>query len=317
MAPSRSVDSSSWLSKPTSTSNIHPSRGVTPFRLDRRLLAKRSARVAALLIEKPNEDACGLLHDIPGDAETFELVARFCHGFDVNLSTSSGRWLRRVSCQKGIGLSKPLGEPARELTSDRNGEEDSCRKWKKLASLPLHLYEPIIQGMIQHGMPPDYVAGSLLQYIKRWICSDNMERSCSQREVIEAVERLLPSHKNILSCTLLFEMLSIAINLDASFLCKNGFEISDRKTTGPGICQGSLHTCLSLLCTDASGLARVAKLMEEFLAEAASDGELKPSDFLSLADLSVSASEGTNHCPDGIYRAVDIYLDKHRGFDRV
>ncbi|GAB4862051.1 hypothetical protein Ancab_037305 [Ancistrocladus abbreviatus] len=408
MAPRRSVDSSLWLSKPPS-SNIHTSMGSTPFRLDSRLLAKRSAKVATLLNEKPNEDPCNLLQDIPADPETLELLARFCHGFDVNMSSeniipliclaehlvmteshSTNNLLKKArvffeqrilpswnECIKSLlsadhvfqqamqlhlldacvesltrkALAHPnlLGDPTRDLKIDADGKEDSyahgCRmnarrrlfvcNWKseELSSLPVHLYEPIIQRMIQHGMPPEYVTGSLLQYINRWICSDGMERS-SQREVVEAVERLLPSHKNLLSCTLLFEMLSIAITLDASFLCKNGFEIR----IGKQLDQASVKDLFipTSLCykqveydiesvrrimqsfyknftgADASGLVKVAKLMEDFLAEAASDGDLKTGDFIALADLSVSASTGTNRYSDGIYRAVNIYLDKHR-----
>lgn len=50
------------------------------------LLAARSSKLAALLKEKPEDDLSHLLGEIPTDSETFELVARFYHGFDINLS---------------------------------------------------------------------------------------------------------------------------------------------------------------------------------------------------------------------------------------
>ncbi|XP_060217900.1 BTB/POZ domain-containing protein At5g17580 [Lycium barbarum] len=50
------------------------------------LLAARSAKLAALLKENPEDDLSHLLGDIPTDSQTFELVARFCYGSDINLS---------------------------------------------------------------------------------------------------------------------------------------------------------------------------------------------------------------------------------------
>lgn len=50
------------------------------------LLAARSSKLAALLKENPEDDLSHLLGEIPTDSETFELVARFYHGFDINLS---------------------------------------------------------------------------------------------------------------------------------------------------------------------------------------------------------------------------------------
>lgn len=61
-----------------------------------------------------------------------------------------------------------------------------------------------------------------------------------------------------------------------------------------------------------SGLLSVAELIDEFLAEISADIDLKMTTFTAFADMSVAASAGTPRTSDGIYRAVDIYLDKHQ-----
>ncbi|KAM1175578.1 hypothetical protein ACFX13_028646 [Malus domestica] len=68
----------------------------------------------------------------------------------------------------------------------------------------------------------------------------------------------------------------------------------------------------SFTSSDVSGLVAVAELIEEFLAEIASDIDLKIGTFVELAEMSIAASLGIQRTSDGIYRAVHIYLDKHR-----
>ncbi|PSS26422.1 BTB/POZ domain-containing protein [Actinidia chinensis var. chinensis] len=210
-----------------------------------------------------------------------------------------------------------------------------------LEILSLQIYEPIMQEMIQRQVPPEYVAASLCQYAKKWVFSssargDDMSiyRRNSQREVIEAVERLLPRDRGLLPCTLLFEMLNSAIFLEASSECRAGFEIR----VGKQLDQAKVNDLLipsqgyakeleydvecvkrilkNFYCnytsSDVSGLIKVAELVENLLAEIASDVDLKTSTFISLAEMTTSASVGMHRNSDGIYRAIDLYLDKHR-----
>ncbi|EPS72379.1 hypothetical protein M569_02379, partial [Genlisea aurea] len=55
---------------------------------------------------------------------------------------------------------------------------------------------------------------------------------------------------------------------------------------------------------------RVTKLMENYLAEIASDRNLSVSKFISLSELIPDRSRATE---DGMYRAIDIYLKAHPG----
>ncbi|XP_022980433.1 BTB/POZ domain-containing protein At5g17580-like [Cucurbita maxima] len=67
------------------------------------------------------------------------------------------------------------------------------------------------------------------------------------------------------------------------------------------------RVCSSIL----EGLIVMAKLIEEFLFEVASDRELEIGAFVSLVEMSSAASMGTDRSSFGIYSAIDIYLDKH------
>ncbi|KAI3440260.1 NPH3 domain-containing protein [Psidium guajava] len=250
-------------------------------------------------------------------------------------------------------LGKPIKAP--KLDESSEGEVDGeCRPnarrklfvldWQSedLTTLPLQFYEPVIKAMNLQGIPPEFVAASLCQYVKRWICSsptgeETMSIYNSQREVIEAVERLLPREPRLLPCTLLFQMLNSALNLEASADCRNGFEIRIGRQLDQATVNDLLipfrgyatETQYDLGCvkrilksfytnyTDASDFIKVADLIEELLAELAGDVDLEVTSFLALAEMSLAASTEIHASSDGIYRAIDIFLDKHRSLTEL
>lgn len=247
---------------------------------------------------------------------------------------------------KALADPRLLGEPMKNSTCNEDSEDEEVFKpnarrklfspdWKSedLTTLSLQLYNPLIQAMNQHGVPPEYVAASLCQYVKKWANSGENE-TIYKRGVIEAVERLLPPEKGILPCTLLFEMLRLAICLECSNDCRSGFEIRIGKQLDQAEVKDLLipsqgyskeiqydiecvrrilkHFYANYSSTDVSGIISVAELIEEFLMEVASDIDLRIDTFVSLAEMSLAASLGTQRNSDGIYRAINIYLDKHR-----
>ncbi|KAK3006880.1 hypothetical protein RJ639_016392 [Escallonia herrerae] len=415
MATRRCIEASSWVSKPICSKDVQLHICGVPFTLGRELLAARSAKLAELLKLNPQEDLSHLLEDIPADPKTFELVGRFCHGYEVNITAEnvvrvcclasflemtedhstnnllkmaltffkqkvipswnkSVRALRTTesilqpasklglvdACADSIitkALTNPhfLGEPVKILTFDDDGEDNENThrpnarrqlfvldwKYEDLTTLSLQLYEPIIRSMIQRQVSSEYVAASICQYAKtRIFCTaaigDDMpiSKKHDQREAIEAVQRLLPHERGLIPCTLLFEMLRLAIALEASLECRNGFEIRIGKQLDQATVKDLLipshgyakelqydTECVKKIlkifyCNytspDVSGLITVAELVEDFLAEVASDIDLKMSTFISVAEMSIAASAGTQRRSDGIYRAIAIYLDKHR-----
>lgn len=255
---------------------------------------------------------------------------------------------------KALANPSLLGEPIKKMNAHESEDEDdeyrpNARRrlfdldWKSedLTTLSLQLYEPIIHEMSQRGVPPEYVAASLCNYTKKWVFSSSkgegkmsIYKRKSQREILEAVERLLPHVRGLLPCTFLFEMLRCAILLEASSNCRNGFEMRIGKQLNQATAKDLLipsqgyarevqydiecvrrilkHFYANYTASDISGLIAVAELVEDFLAEVASDIDLKVESFTALAEMSVAATLGTHRSADGLYKAIDIYLNKHR-----
>lgn len=374
-------------------------------------MAEKCAKVAALLKENPQENLSLLLGEIPTDPQTFELVGRFCHGLEIELSTENvvhicclayylgmtedhrtnnllkrallyfqhnvvPSWNKSIRALKTmenvlqqaveIGLvdacaeslvaqalddPRLLGEPIKidGCDGDENGFRPNARRklfdieWKSedLTVLAIRLYEPIISAMIHRQVPLEYVAASLCQYVQNWVAGEKrgdnnstIYKKNSEREVIEAIQRLLPDEKGLVSCRSLFEMLQSAVALSASAECRDGLELRIGKQLDQATVQDLLKLCqlytkdekyntecvkrilknyyCNYTSSDISGLVAVAELIDEFLAEVSHDTDMNVNTFVSLAELSASVSTETKGSSDGIYRAVDIYLDKHR-----
>ncbi|KAL6124679.1 hypothetical protein ACLB2K_077191 [Fragaria x ananassa] len=398
MEKKRSKDTSAlWLPKstPDLQLNVRGCQRGQAFTMDKELLAAKSAKFAARLKENPQEDLSNFLHIVPADAETIELVARFYHGYELQICSQNVVQLISVAdylemteshCKDNL-LNKAvsyfqqrilpiwsetikalqstekkakaspqlLGEPIRNSTANvDDSDEDyeiykpNARRrlfdfdWKSedLTTLSLQLYEPLMHGMNKHGVPSQYVAASLCNYIKKWVfCGSGEEahKKRYQKDILEAVERLLPDEIGLLLCTLLFQMLRHAIYLEVTSDCRNGIEIRIGKQLDQARVQDLLIPsqgyskvlqydiqCVRRIVkvfyanysssnvSDVTGLIAVADLIDEFLAEVASDIDLKISTFVGLAEMMISASMGVKKNSDGIYRAVSIYLDKHR-----
>ncbi|KAG6663779.1 BTB/POZ domain-containing protein At3g03510 [Carya illinoinensis] len=376
------------------------------------LLAARSAKISEILKESSQEGLSHFLQDMPAAAKTFDLIIKFCYGYELDMSTENvvpvtclafhlkmteshsrnnllhkalafleqrvlPSWNETIkalctveniykqvvnyglvdACIESLvakALVDPslLGEPIKNSicadfmedadivyrTDARRRLFDLERQSEDLTVLPLLLYESIILAMNKRVVPPKNVAVSLSAYAKKWVSSISTGREKmssykrnSEREVIEAVERLLSHERGILSCTVLFDMLRSAIILEASSDCINGFEVRIGKQLEEATVkdlfipfQGNAKEdieCLREILkifygnythSNLSGLIAVAELMEEFLAEVSSNIDLKPEEFVSLADILIAASLVTQRRSDGIYRAIDIYLRNHR-----
>ncbi|XP_051144229.1 BTB/POZ domain-containing protein At5g17580-like [Andrographis paniculata] len=63
---------------------------------------------------------------------------------------------------------------------------------------------------------------------------------------------------------------------------------------------------------DRRGLVAVSELIDGFLAKIAGNEELTAETFSALADMSAAALSGTRRTSDGLYGAINTYLDAHR-----
>lgn len=164
-----------------------------------------------------------------------------------------------------------------------------------------------------------------------------------QKILLESVIKLLPEKKGKLFCRFLLGLLRVALILGVNHTCQSSLErrigaqldqatldgllipsYSDSDTLYNTDCvERMLHHFLSsesrltslppssfdLETSPSSGpLKRVAKLVDGYIAEVASDVNLKPDKIRLLAE---SLPESSRSLHDGLYRALDIYFKEH------
>ncbi|KMS97363.1 hypothetical protein BVRB_6g156040 [Beta vulgaris subsp. vulgaris] len=406
----RTQESSFWCSKHTNSSNNLQLLCNASIKFDKVLLAKRSATIASLLEQNPDEDVSAFLKEIPSEHETLELIARFCHNFDVKMTSDniislicvsnhlkmtefhspnnllnnaiaflqqnilpswdqiirSLRALRGPTFEQAVknGLfnicvealtehvaSDPtrLAQPImveyannsnrpmidnsnvtrRKLFAEADHSETSLcfeSPSEDLTSLPLRMYESIIEAMAEQKVRQENIAGSLYRCLKR---------NEANREAIETVERLLPDNtytsKNtkytLYPYAILLDMYASAVSVEASSECiaslenrigKDLYRITIEDLLALDLDVESIRRILkgyygNFTDHDSSGLVAVAELMEEYLLNVAKTREIDVMSFIEITEMTSSASNlGNYRCSDGIYNAVVAYLEKHK-----
>ncbi|KAJ7556049.1 hypothetical protein O6H91_05G066500 [Diphasiastrum complanatum] len=168
-----------------------------------------------------------------------------------------------------------------------------------------------------------------------------------QQILVETIVSMLPREKNATSCSFLFGLLRTAYILDTTVACKSDLEQRlgmqlDQATLDdllvPSLSYNGdalldieiIHRIVknflqqkeheepeeSRIMYDSDGegspsqsaLVKVAKLVDTYLAEIATDSNLKLSKFISLAEL---IPDHARVVDDALYRAIDIYLKSH------
>ncbi|GJZ22790.1 BTB/POZ domain-containing protein [Tanacetum coccineum] len=140
-----------------------------------------------------------------------------------------------------------------------------------------------------------------------------------QRVLLESIIKLLPERKGKSFCRFLLGLLRVALILGVndkyqdSLARKIGMQLELATLEGLLIqililyiiinCFGSF----AIFCT-AVPLRKVSKLVDNYMAEVASDVNLKPEKMQSLAEALPESARSLN---DGLYRAVDVYFEAH------
>ncbi|KAF5458224.1 hypothetical protein F2P56_022271 [Juglans regia] len=174
-----------------------------------------------------------------------------------------------------------------------------------------------------------------------------------EKLVVETIVSLLPVEKLIVPITFLFGLLRSAVMLDCTIACRLDLErrigsqldiatlddllIPSFRDAGDTLFDvDTVHRILvnfsqqddseddmedaSVFESDSphspsqSALFKVAKLVDNYLAEIAPDANLKLAKFMVIAD-ALPAHARTIH--DGLYRAIDIYLKAHQGLSEL
>ncbi|MCD9645755.1 BTB/POZ domain-containing protein sr1ip1 [Datura stramonium] len=161
--------------------------------------------------------------------------------------------------------------------------------------------------------------------------------------VLETIVSLLPRDKNALSISFLSMLLRAAIYLETTVSCRVDLERRMSLQLGQAVLDDLLIPSYSLTggtlfdvetvkrimtnfleyemvgnrlgCNDeenafpsASDMEKVGKLMEDYLAEIATDSNLSVSEFISVAEVIPEQSRITE---DTMYKAIDMYLKAH------
>ncbi|CAN4082999.1 unnamed protein product [Withania somnifera] len=163
-----------------------------------------------------------------------------------------------------------------------------------------------------------------------------------KRVVLETIVSLLPREKNALSVSFLSMLLRAAIYLETTVACRLDLEKRMALQLGQAVLDDLLipsysftgdtlfdvetvqHIMMNFLDHELEGnllgdeeyhvspslsdMERVGKLMENYLAEIASDRNLSVIKFINLAEVIPEQARITE---DGMYRAIDIYLKAH------
>lgn len=219
-----------------------------------------------------------------------------------------------------------------------------------LSSLSLPLYELVVSALACSGLPPEHLAQCVYRYAKRWLdhatfmdcpppTAVGMDIKMSvirdrlgQREVIEMVERLMPNERGALHVRCLFQLLRSAMSLHASQKCRSGFEarigkqlpeasVEDLRIACYGYAKETKYDVKCVIrilnhfwSNSCPELEAVSDVLEDFAAEVAADDNLRKEDFVAISKVLITVLKPTKRSHDGLYRAVDIYLDAHGFF---
>ncbi|MCD7459357.1 BTB/POZ domain-containing protein sr1ip1 [Datura stramonium] len=163
-----------------------------------------------------------------------------------------------------------------------------------------------------------------------------------KRVVLETIVSLLPREKNALSVSFLSMLLRASIYLETTIACRLDLEKRMALQLGQAVLDDLLIPSYSFtgdtlfdvetvqrimmnfldyeiegnqlgdeeyhVSPSLSDMERIGKLMENYLAEIASDRNLSVAKFINLAEVIPEQARITE---DGMYRAIDIYLKAH------
>ncbi|CAK9237790.1 unnamed protein product [Sphagnum troendelagicum] len=232
-------------------------------------------------------------------------------------------------------------------TSSHRSSKAASESWwfEDLSTLSVHLMARVVKVMMANRASDHRVlAKFLLHYLRSALPATQR----AQRQVIEVVVSLLASlERSSVSCRSLLGLRRIAITLRAGKLCRRELE----RMIGAQLDKASLDNILippatslparssstsssssslydvelvlrlvdfflkdkaeALMVISApvqSALTKVGELMDKYLVEIAADTHLRASRFLALAE---SLPDYARESDDGLYRAIDIYLEAH------
>ncbi|CAL9771125.1 unnamed protein product [Musa acuminata subsp. burmannicoides] len=208
-------------------------------------------------------------------------------------------------------------------------------------------FSKTLTGIEAKGDRPELLSSILSHYSSRWLpelsgraADDASPESptaawLKKRFFIETLASILPTEKRSVSCDVLLTLLRTASMVGAAASCVRELEARaaaqlDEASLEELMIPAFSHTCGTLLnvglvlrlvrrfagnnddggaaVRSGAALARVAKLVDSYLAEAALDAGLTVAEFEELAN---SLPAHARAMDDGLYRAVDTFIKAH------
>ncbi|CAI0405600.1 unnamed protein product, partial [Linum tenue] len=212
-----------------------------------------------------------------------------------------------------------------------------------LTVLRIDLFQRVLIAMVSRGFKQYALGPVLMLYAQKSLRGletfgkpkkkIDPQQEHEKRVVLETIVSLLPRERNAMSVSFLSMLLRAAIYLETTVACRLDLEKRMASQLGQAVLDDLLIPAYSFTgdtlfdvdtvkrimmnyteseaeAAGKSDMERVGKLMENYLAEIASDRNLGVSKFIGLAEL---VPEQSRIVEDGIYRAIDIYLKAHPG----
>ncbi|XP_015895723.2 BTB/POZ domain-containing protein At3g19850 [Ziziphus jujuba] len=264
------------------------------------------------------------------------LLAKIAQNSDLGLIAAS-------SSSSSSSPDTPSGfrlfSPSSKTTSESTKLSSSSKAWwfDDLASLPPQIIEKIIQSLGAFGTDNNslILTRFLLHYLKLAIHRRVHSRTqpgvfsskCAFLGLAEtAVNGVISAGKRAFSCRALFWVLRILSGFGLSKEGRLGLErligelldeatLDDLMVSGHdrGVYDVNLVIRLIKVFVNNDGvsvqkLKKVGKLVDKYLGEISPDQNLKTTKFLGVAE---SLPDSARNSYDGVYRAIDIYLEAH------
>ncbi|KAI3928251.1 hypothetical protein MKW98_023852 [Papaver atlanticum] len=237
-------------------------------------------------------------------------------------------------CDESSSISSPDSSGFRyscDTKSTESGKHNSSRpNWwfEDLTFLNQYLLEKLIKAMLSRKFDQLTISRFLFYYQKTRSSGANLDKKLKIMETV--IDLLFLLDWNFVSCKSLFSILRVASGLKISKCSRDklesmiGVQLDQANLDNllipspPGI--NSLYDVnlvlrflkLFLLGGDSwvsvTRMRKVANLIDLYMSEVAPDPSLRPSKFVALA---IAVPDSGRDSYDGIYRAMDMYLEIH------
>nr|AMK48012.1 putative BTB POZ domain protein [Lupinus angustifolius] len=293
------------------------------FLVNQKIISKYCGRVKKILKhEKRRKNLEIRINDFPGGPDGFEMVSRFCYNKGKFPITVANVPLLHC-CAIYLGMSEEF------FTNNLLQQTETFLKgiyyWKWNDILCVGAYKTENNNLV--------LTRFLLHYLK----TATQTRGVNDRNNTEyaaladtAVYGVILVGKKSFSCRGLFWVLRIVSGFGLSIECRSELEkmiggMLEQATLDDLLVSGhdmgvyydvNLVIRLVRLFVDISGfdgvslqkVKRVGRLVDKYLREISPDHNLKISKFLGVAEC---LPDSARDCFDGVYRAIDIYLESH------